>query len=203
MTGKEQFDAKEMAEAITALYQEANRGVFAEWGPNRETVLLAMPLSDEDYERVRQGTAIERAPANLTLQELERDILEYIGSWYAKPHAPGRRTLGTPTFTCLEQRYGRPSFGGTDLNLTDQHNIVLWRGLSQNLARAILNLCQRGEIHWHPTLAVYYLEEGRALPLPLVHWPITKTFDKPHWLPVDFELGPSCDAYNCPNKTQG
>jgi len=173
-------------------------GVIALMSPDGKEVLLAKPLSDEDVATIEQGLHIEKAPPNLTLAELEADIVEYIGGWHSGRYG----SLGCPTFTCLEQRYGRPRIDGTDLELTGSKNVTLWQGLSQGLAQAILNLCVNGQIHWHPTLAVFYMVEGRPLPLPLAYYPIREEYRNPHWLPVEFHLGAACDDSFCPNRTQ-
>lgn len=173
-------------------------GVLAIMSPDDKYILLAGPDSDEDRERIRQGLHIQKAPPNLTLAELETDIVGYIGDWHTGRYGK----VGRPTFTCLEQRYGRPRMGGTDLEVTGSKNIVLWQGLLPNLAQAIVDLCVNGKIHWHQTPAIHYLVEGRALPLPLTRWPITEEYDKTHWLAVEFCLGPSCDSVFCPNKAR-
>jgi len=172
-------------------------GVFALMSPDGEEIILAKPPSDEAMEKIRQGLHIEKAPPNLTLGELETDIIEYIGDWHNGRYG----SLGCPTFTCLEQRYGRPRSGGTDLELTGSKNVILWQGLSQNLAQAIVDLSVNLRIHWHPTLAISYINEGRPLPLPIASYPITEEYAKPHWLPVEFYVGSSCDDAFCPTRT--
>lgn len=171
-------------------------GVIALISPDGETLILAQPLSDEAKETILQGLHIQKAPPNLTPAELEADIIEYIGDWHEGCYGG----LGRPTFTCLEQRYGRPRSGGMDLELTGSKNVILWQGLSQNLAQAVVGLCVNLQIHWHPTLAIFYIYEGRPLPLPIASYPITQEYAKTHWLPVVFHLGPSCEDEFCPNR---
>jgi hypothetical protein len=113
--------------------------------------------------------------------------------WYDTHDQGGIYT--EPTFTYLEQRYGRPSFGGIDLSYSQADNVVLWTGISQKLGQAIINLTTAGTIHWHPTTAFQYSVQGRALALPLASLPIEKEYSTGHWLPVAFRLGPNCDDH--------
>ena len=107
-----------------------------------------------------------------------------------------------PTFRILQARYGRQGVGQLTMHLTDHDNVILWRGLSQALAQALTNLLVEGKIHWHESFLGVYEEEGGPLPLPLAHWPITKEYNKPHWLPVEFKSGASClHNWSCPNYT--
>ena len=139
---------------------------------------------------------------NMTLEELEKDIVEYIGDWYALPDIPGFRNPGIPTFRNLQTRYGGQGIGQLTMHLTDHANVILWRGLSQALAQALTNLLVEGKIHWHVAFFMEYIDEGGPLPLPLAHWPVTEEYSKPHWLPVLFKLGASCDDdVGCPNYT--
>jgi len=168
-----------------------------------DKIIMAKPLSDEDYERARAGTLIERVSSFMAQGELEQDILDYIGAWWGiPPMSEEYRLPGRPTFGLFEQRYGKPGYGGLDLSLTGHDDVLLWSGLSQQLASAIINLIGRGEVHWHWALPVYYLEESRPLPLPLASWPVTErhTTGKT-WLPVEFLLGPSCDGLLCPSQS--
>jgi hypothetical protein len=173
-------------------------GVVALKSLDGEFIELAKPYSDEAIKAIVQHEHIQKAPGNLTIEQLEADIPEYIADWHADRYGP----LGRPTFTCLEQRYGKAMFGGVDLTYTRAANVVLWQTLTQNLAQALINLLTRGEIHWHPTLALYYLTEGRALPLPLALLPIEEDYKDLHWLPVEFISGEACEDAFCPNRLQ-
>jgi len=138
---------------------------------------------------------------NLTVEQLEADLLEYIENWAALPQRLYRNP-GVPTFRNLQARYGRQGVGQFTMYFTDHLNVLLWRNLSQSLSQALTNLLAKGKIHWHVTFVVTYEEEGGPLPLPLAGWPITEEYDKPHWLPVYFKPGSSCDNdRSCPNYT--
>lgn len=164
-------------------------------------LIMAKPLSDEDYERARQGALIEKVPHSMTQGELEQDVLGYIAAWRGiPPMSEEYRIPGLPTFGCFEQRYGRPRYGGIDISLTGHDNVLLWSGLSDPLATAIINLLSHGAAHWHWTLPIYYLEESRPLPYPLAEWPAERYAEK-RWLPVEFHLGPSCDSLLCPTQS--
>lgn len=139
----------------------------------------------------------------MTIEELEADIVEYIEGWYALPPPDiWHRPPGIPTFCNLQARYGKQGSGQLVMNLEGHANVILWRNLSQALGQAITNLCVEGKIHWHLAFVLEYMEEGHPLPLPVANWPITKEYNKPHWLPVYFVPGPSCDDdLGCPNYT--
>ena len=134
-----------------------------------------------------EGFAISRSLANLTLEELEEDMLAFV------------RAHNSVTFAALQSRYGRRGHGDSDLVLPKYPNIVLWCGLSEDLATAITSLCMSGQLHWHEVFPVRYWPQ--PLILPLAHWPITEEYNKPHWLPIEFLPGPSCDDVFCPNRT--
>jgi len=167
-----------------------------------DNIIMAMPLSDEDYERAKRGTLIEKVPHPLTAEEIEADIVHYILTWMHSPwESEEYRKPGIPTFACFEKRYGRPGRGGVDLNLTGNENVLLWSGLSPELASAIINLISRGAVHWHPCLPIYYMDEGRRpLPYPLAVYPVKESYTTKHWLPVEFALGHSCDRLLCPSQ---
>ena len=139
-----------------------------------------------------------------SVAEIETDILSYITTWYAQPLLQdSRRHRGLPTFSVLQRRYGKQGIGQYAFNLTGYPNVILWQHLSVILSTALVNLCVRGDIHWHHGLALaFYLTEGPGLALPLANWPITQEYDKLHWLPVYFKLGPLCDDEDCPKRSQ-
>jgi len=126
-----------------------------------------------------EGFAISRSLANLALEQLEADILNFI------------REHDCVTFPELQARYGGRGHGDSDLVLPKYENIVLWRGLSEDLATAITNLCVRGDMHWHESSPVMYWP--RPLILPLAHWPISQEYKTPHWLSICFRAGKSCE----------
>lgn len=135
--------------------------------------------------------------------EMETDILDYITRWHAQPMREDRHiNPGMPIFSVLQRRYAKQAMGQYVFHLMGYKNVILWQHLSATLATAIVNLCVRGDIHWHEAFLVHYMHEGKLLPLPVAHWPITEEYDKPHWLPVCFEVGPLCDEPGCPKRSQ-
>jgi hypothetical protein len=146
---------------------------------------------------------LTRAQGNLTVGQIEADLLEYIENWSALPPRKDYcRNRGIPTFRNLQPRYGRQGVGQLTMYFTDHANVILWRNLSQSLTQAITNLLVEGKIHWHVAFLTCYEDEGGPLPLPLAEWPITEEYNTGHWLPVYFKPGPSCDNdRGCPNYT--
>lgn len=140
----------------------------------------------------------------MTVESLKEDILDYVQGWYALPLRDDHyRNPGIPTFRTLQARYGRQGIGQDTMYLTSHINVILWRNLSKPLGHAITNLLIEGKIHWHTGVAfAFYADEGGPLPLPLADWPVTKEYTRPHWLPVYFVPGESCDDdIGCPNYT--
>jgi hypothetical protein len=174
-------------------------GVMALLSPDGEQMMMLPGIPNEELEMLQQGGHILKAAPDLEGEKLEADIIAYIMFWYDL-HNEGGGVYMEPTFTYLEQRYGRPSLGGMDLSYSQADNVVLWTGISQKLGQAIINLTTEGEIHWHPTTAGQYQIQGRALPLPLASLPIDREYTAPHWLPVAFRLGLNCDDHFCPNR---
>jgi len=85
-------------------------------------------------------------------------------------------------------------------------NVVIWRGMSEELADAIMEISSDGLIHPHATLdtiggiPMTYLIDGMSLKLPIVKNIPKNGYKKPHWLPVVFEPGRRCpDDPVCPH----
>jgi hypothetical protein len=189
--------------AMTLGHHNYGPGVAALLSPDGEVMNIIPPIPKEELELLRQGAHILKAEPNLEGEELETNIIVYIAfwcDWYAEGR--GGALYMEPTFTLLEQRYGRPTFGGQDLSYSETDNVVLWTGISQALGQAIINLTAKRAIHWHPTTAIQYDLQGRMLPLPLASLPIDREYTTPHWLPVTFRLGPNCGDHFCPNREQ-
>jgi hypothetical protein len=176
-------------------------GVMALLSPDGKQMMIMPGISEEEMEMLRQGLHIIKAEPNLEGEELEANIVAYMMFWYDL-YIEHSGLYMEPTFTYLEQRYGRPTFGGQDLSYSEADNVILWTGISQALGQAIINLTTKGEIHWHPTTAIQYDIQGRALPLPLASLPIDTEYTTPHWLPVAFRLGRNCGDHFCPNREQ-
>ena len=171
--------------------------------PDGEEMKILPPVPEEDLEMLRHGDHVIEAEPNLEGDELEANIVGYMMFWYEMcSKGRGPSLYLEPTFTYLEQRYGRPTFGGQDLSYPEADNVILWCGIGQALGQAIINLTTKGVIHWHPTTALQYDLQGRALALPLASLPIDREYATPHWLPVTFRLDRSCEDHFCPNREQ-
>lgn len=64
-------------------------------------------------------------------------------------------------------------------------NVVLWEGLSREVADAMGLLVKAGRVHYHPTIPLVYMVDGEMLKLPVVkRTPPPGGFKEPRWLPV-------------------
>jgi hypothetical protein len=83
-----------------------------------------------------------------------------------------------------------PTFG--DRELHQAGNVVLWLGLSPELAEAVQALVADGRITMRRTTVLVYLFEGAALPIPMAlgDRPPKGGYKHPRWLPVVFNLPP-------------
>ena len=68
----------------------------------------------------------------------------------------------------------------------EQRNVVLWSGISEDFADVYAAL--DGKITLEPASWLVYLADGKALNLPLVKRLPKKSYKKPHWLPVVFNV---------------
>jgi hypothetical protein len=67
-------------------------------------------------------------------------------------------------------------------------NVLLWVSVSQELIDAIQTLCNENRIWPEPCDVFGYVMEGQSLKLPIAN--LMGTYDKPHWLPMDFRTEP-------------
>jgi hypothetical protein len=83
-----------------------------------------------------------------------------------------------------------PTFG--DRELHQAGNVVLWLGLSPELAEAVQALVADGRITMRRTTVLVYLFEGAALPvrIALGDQPPKDGYKHPRWMPVVFNLPP-------------
>jgi hypothetical protein len=89
------------------------------------------------------------------------------------------------TFAELSRLEG---FSG-DREVEMRPNCLLWTGVSEEAAQALLGLIKEQRVHFHPTTSLTYLIDGTMLRLPLAR--SVREYKKPHWLPVVINRGAS------------
>ena len=104
------------------------------------------------------------------------------------------RTYDWVTFPELMRRLGGildaeklPSITGK-IDLEICPNIILWVGMSQSFADAVLQLQQEKRICPWPTDSLTYLFDGGALKIPVAKRVPKNGYKKEHWLPVCFRI---------------
>jgi hypothetical protein len=154
---------------------------------------------------------------NPSVEEIEQDILNFLEDpniWPARADKVGSRQDRFATFATFERRFGRPRFKGLDMTVANKPNVILWQGLSENLATAVGNLISQRKMHWHYLTSWDLGYYSRLIPLPIAEdvcgyiYPAADSdlepqpieYDRPHWLPVVFVPGPFCDDIDCPNS---
>jgi hypothetical protein len=75
--------------------------------------------------------------------------------------------------------------GTTVIAHGDKENIVLWAGVSENFADAILSLVIPKLVIERSTPLLVYLADGRIIRLPLARK--FRDYKKPHWCPTVFD----------------
>ena len=83
-----------------------------------------------------------------------------------------------------------PTAGEQGLALRADPNIVLWSGMSQQLAELLSTLIAQRRIYLHPAGADVYKSLGKALKLPVVEKLADEKQARPVWLPAAFRLLP-------------
>jgi hypothetical protein len=63
-------------------------------------------------------------------------------------------------------------------------NVILWMGVSEDLADLILELVNEGVLFLWRTQFLTYLIDGRGLTLPIAKRPPKEGYKKPRWLPT-------------------
>jgi hypothetical protein len=63
-------------------------------------------------------------------------------------------------------------------------NVILWMGVSEDLADLILELVNEGVLFLWPAHPVTYLIDGKGLTLPIAQRPPKEGYKKPRWLPT-------------------
>lgn len=66
-------------------------------------------------------------------------------------------------------------------------NLILWAGVSQDVADLVAALQRDGRVVPRSTSWLVYLIDGRALRYPIAHRPPRGGYRSEHWLPVVFE----------------
>lgn len=90
---------------------------------------------------------------------------------------------GHVTFYEIEEEFGTGNILTSTNGLYDL-NIVLWIGLSEEVAKAIGDLHSEGKIEYVPCDWMTYLITGQIIDLPVARNPPKKGYKKQHWLPV-------------------
>jgi hypothetical protein len=69
-------------------------------------------------------------------------------------------------------------------------NVVLWCGVSQAFADAVVGLVRDHRVYLHPCTTLSYMVDGGILPMPLAKFPPASGYRRPHWLPVALRTVP-------------
>jgi hypothetical protein len=70
--------------------------------------------------------------------------------------------------------------------ILDDRNIVLWQGVSYQLADAVRDAIKMGLVELSPTNPLVYAIDGKLLRLPIAK--STRNYKSPRWLPVVLNL---------------
>lgn len=93
------------------------------------------------------------------------------------------------SFVDLRNEVGDDMDGSKDFIAPNRPNTVLWAGISQEFADAIVELINHRRIRADVVSILEYLDTGTILRLPHSHTlPQEKDFAKPHWVPLSFSL---------------
>lgn len=101
------------------------------------------------------------------------------------------RTYDWVTFAELQRQLERfmPVRGNASIRI-DCDNVVIWSGMSPELASLVLELVDSGRLFLHAGSWLAYFVDGATLRLPLVRRPPARAFEQPHWLPVCLRAAP-------------
>jgi len=83
------------------------------------------------------------------------------------------------------------SEGEYGLALKSDPKIILWTGLSQEMADLISSLLGSRRLYLHPVELELYRAAGRGLKLPVLTEIPTERLQRPHWLPVCLRVVPT------------
>jgi SpoVK/Ycf46/Vps4 family AAA+-type ATPase len=102
------------------------------------------------------------------------------------------RRSDTALFPKLQEDFAAflPTAGDQGLALRADPNVVLWSGMSQELATLLSTLIAQRRIYIHATPAEAYKEIGKGLKLPMVTEPGEGKQPRPVWMPAAFRLIP-------------
>ncbi len=90
------------------------------------------------------------------------------------------------TFPELQKRLGDRFEMKGNVEVYLQDNLVLWAGMSEEFAAAIIELQETKRIYPEPTVYLTYLIDGGALSLPIPKRFPKGGFKKLYWIPVCF-----------------
>lgn len=97
------------------------------------------------------------------------------------------------TWCDLQQAFGpyMPAEGEYGLALKSDPKIILWTGLSLELADLISQLLGSRRLYLHPVELETYRAAGRGLKLPVLTEIPPERLAKPHWMPVSLRVVPT------------
>lgn len=98
------------------------------------------------------------------------------------------------TFAAIQEHCGRRGKGKAPLVLPSDPKVVLWKGLSDELACVVVDLCESRLMHWHPCTPVEYWPRPLSFDVPWLTWPIEGAITTESWLPITFHAGASCEG---------
>ena len=93
---------------------------------------------------------------------------------------------GDASFAGILQHYPEAK-GDMEMIFEEYENLILWRGLTNEAILSIVALLDEGQIHMNVVTPLVYLIDGLPANLPTAK--SIRSYKKPHWLPVVFEMG--------------
>jgi hypothetical protein len=98
---------------------------------------------------------------------------------------------------------GHNTEGRCEMFLPDRPDLVIWSGLSEELADVLGEAMETKRIHAHALASdlevlVIYAGDGGMLKLPRAKRPpVDRPYTKPHWVPLVWYPGSGCNADSC------
>jgi hypothetical protein len=83
-----------------------------------------------------------------------------------------------------------PVEGDRAICLSDDPNIILWAGMSEEFTEIMHAMMREKRIFPHPAAHLVYLIDGKTLRFPLAQRMPKGGYKKPHWAPICFRCTP-------------